>query len=174
MEFSAELGDDMVTIRSGADQSKISPVMKFFWEEQQKYLKSSSTGIRYHPMIIRYCLSLATKSSAAYDEIRYDEKKGTGFLILLSHRRLRDYKNYIKPKRGFNPNIMRELRHKLKEFSDKEKFVVLLMGEMKIQENLVWDKYNGELIGYVDIGDTDLNYATLSKVTIIASHVLVF
>ena len=45
---------------------------------------------------------------------------------------------------------------------------------MKIQENLVWDKHNGELIGYVDLGDIDLNYATLSKVATVASHVLVF
>ena len=69
---------------------------------------------------------------------------------------------------------MRELRHKVNYFSDKGKFVVLLMDEMKIQENLVWDKHNGELIGYVDLGDIDLNYATLSKVTTVASHVLVF
>ena len=27
------------------------------------------------------------------------------------------------------------------------------MDEMKIQENLVWDKHTGELIGYVDLGD---------------------
>ena len=69
---------------------------------------------------------------------------------------------------------MSELRYKVKEFSDKEKFVVLLMDKMKIQENLVWDKYNGELIGYVDLGDINLNHATLSKVTTVASHVLVF
>ena len=98
MEVSAELGGDMVTIMSGADQSKISPFMKFFWEEQQKYLKSSSTGIRYHPVIFRY-LSIAAKSSAAYNEIRYDEKKGTGSLILPNRRRLRDHKNDIKPER---------------------------------------------------------------------------
>ena len=48
------------------------------------------------------------------------------------------------------------------------------MDEMKIQENLVWDKYNGELKEYVDLGDTDLNYATLSNVTTVASHVLIF
>ena len=174
VKVSTDLGNDMVTIMSGADQSKISPFMKFFWEEQQKYLKSSSTGVRYHPMIIRYCLSLAAKSSAAYDEIRYDEKKGTGFLILPSRRRLRDYKNYIKPQRGFNPEIIHELRRKISDFSDIEKFVVLLMDEMKIQENLVWDKHSGELVGYVDLGDIDLNYATLSKVTQVATHVLVF
>ena len=74
MEVNAELGDNMVTIMSGADQSKIWPFMKFLWVDQQKYLKSSSTGIRYHPIIIRYCLSLAGKLSAAYDEIQYDEK----------------------------------------------------------------------------------------------------
>ena len=58
--------------------------------------------------------------------------------------------------------------------SDKEKFVALLRDEMKIQENLVWDKDNGKLIGYVDVGEIDLNYATLSKVTTVASHVLAF
>ena len=48
------------------------------------------------------------------------------------------------------------------------------MDEMKIQGNLVWDKENGELIGYVDLGDIDINYVTLPKVTTVASHVLVF
>ena len=93
MEVSAELN------MSSADQSKISPFIKFFWEEQHKYLKSSSTGIGYHPMTIRHCLSLAAKSIAAYDEIRHDEEKSTGFLILPSRRRLRGYKNYMKPER---------------------------------------------------------------------------
>ena len=32
---------------------------------------------------------------------------------------------------------------------------------MKIHEDLVWDKHTGDLIGYVDLGDTELNYATL-------------
>ena len=84
------------------------------------------------------------------------KKKGTGFLILPSRRCLRDYKNCMKLERGFDPNIMRELRHKVKKLSDKDKFVVLLMDELKTQENLVWDKHNGELIAYVDLGDTDL------------------
>ena len=48
------------------------------------------------------------------------------------------------------------------------------MDEMKIQENLVWDKHTGDLIGFVDLGDTDLNYATLQKTDEIATHVLAF
>ena len=164
----------MVTIMSNADHSKISPFMKFFWEEQQKYLKSRSTGIRYHPLVICYCLSVAAKSSSAYDEIRYDEKTGTWFSMLPSRCRLWDYKNYIKPQCGFNSRIVNELRNKIENFSENEKFVVLLMDKMKIQENLVWDKHSGELIGYVDLINVNLNYATLSKVEEIATHVLVF
>ena len=45
---------------------------------------------------------------------------------------------------------------------------------MKIQEDLVWDKHTGDLIGYVDLGDTELNYATLKKSEEVATHMLVF
>ena len=69
--------------------------MRLFWEEQQKYLQSSPNNVNYHPMITRYCLSLASKSAAAYDDTRYNKKAGTGFVILSSRRRLRNYKNYI-------------------------------------------------------------------------------
>ena len=145
---------------AGADQRDIPPLMKFFSEDQQKHIKCLFRGIRYHPMIIRFCLSLATKLASAYDDIRYDEKSGTGIFVLPSRRRLRDYKNYIRPERGFNKNIS-ELKNKIKNFSDNEQFFVILMYEMKIQSNLVWDKHTGEIIGYVDLADTELNYATL-------------
>ena len=169
------LNQDLRTIMSNADSTKLTPFMKLFWEEQQKYLScSSSKGIRYHPMIIRYCLSLASKSGAVYDELRYDEKTGTGVLVLPSRRRLRDYKNYIRPQRGFNGEIVNELRNKVKHFSEEERFMVLLLDEMKIQEQLVWDKHTGELIGFVDLGDIELNYATLEKTDQLATHVLVF
>ena len=48
------------------------------------------------------------------------------------------------------------------------------MDEMKVQENLVWDKHTGDLIGFVDLGDPHLNYATLEKHDEVASHILVF
>ena len=48
------------------------------------------------------------------------------------------------------------------------------MDEMKIQSNLVWDKHTGELIGYVDLGDTELNYATLEKTDNIETQILAF
>ena len=149
--------------------------MKFFWEEQQKYLNiSCKTSIRYHPMIIRYCVALQAKSAAAYNEICYDEKTGTGFVVLLRQRRLRDYKNYVHPKQGFNHEIINELKNKIKDFSDIERFMVTLFDEMQIQENLEWSRHTGDLIGFVDLGDVNLNYSTLQETNAIASHVLVF
>ena len=125
-------------------------------------------------MIILYSLLLASKSAAAYDDICYNQKTGTGFVILTSCRRLRDYKNYIGPERSFNKDIVDELLEKVKHFSDNEKLFVMLMDEMKIQENLIWDKHIGDLIGYADFGDPEFNYATLQKSTDIATHVLLF
>ena len=34
-----------------------------------------------------------------------------------------------------------------------ERFVTILFDEMKVQEDLVRDKYSDELIGFVDLGD---------------------
>ena len=45
---------------------------------------------------------------------------------------------------------------------------------MEIQYGLVWDKHSGDLIGYVDLGDVEVNYATLENTEEIASHVLLF
>ena len=167
-----EFSDDFVSIIKGTDPKKIPPFMKLFWEEQQKYLQSSKSGIRYHPMVIKFCLLLASKSPAAYEALRFNEKSQSGVLVLPSQRTLRSYKNYIRPKQGFNKEIIEELSEKIKEFSDIERFVVLLLDEMKIQENLVWDKYTGELIGFVNLGDLELNYAALKDVESVATGLL--
>ena len=34
---------------------------------------------------------------------------------------------------------------------------------MKIKENLVFDKYTGNLIGFIDLGDTDINTLNSEK-----------
>ena len=55
-----------------------------------------------------------------------------------------------------------------------ERYVTILFDEMKSQENLVWDKHSGELIGFVDLGDININYVTLENSQKLATHVLVF
>ena len=41
LTISKGIESDLVQIIAGADKSQISPFMSLFWEEQQKYLKSS-------------------------------------------------------------------------------------------------------------------------------------
>ena len=59
--------------------------MKLFWDEQQKYIQAScSSSVKYHPMVIKYCLNVAAKSSSAYSDLHYDSKTGNGILVLPS------------------------------------------------------------------------------------------
>ena len=159
------LDKDILKIMS--DQGReMTPFMQLFWQEQKKAFSRSATGVRYHPMIIRFCLSLQTKSPAAYDEWRK-----SGVLILPSQRVLRDYKNAIRPKRGFNNEVIFELKELTEDCFDIQRYVALYFDEMKIQAGLVFDKHTGELIGFVDLGDPDINFAVLEKVEL-ATHVL--
>ena len=151
-KISPELCADFVSLFSGCDQKDVPPFMKLFWEEQQKYVQSSSrSSIRYHHMIIKYCLNLAAKSSSTYIDLQYDSKSGSVILVLPSLRTFRDYKNYIKPTRGFNPAVIKELATKTSSCQPMERFVSIIFDEMKIQKDLVWDKYSGELISFVDL-----------------------
>ena len=90
----AELGKDFVSLFLKCDVNMVPPFMKLFWEEQQKYLKniSSLSSVRYHPMVIKFCLNLAAKSSSSYSDLRYNAKDGTGILVLPNLRTLWDYK----------------------------------------------------------------------------------
>lgn len=94
IEVDHNLSNDVTTILSEAQE--VTPFMKLFWRQQKKLLQSSPSGVKYHPMVIRYALSLAAKSPSCYEEIRQSK-----ILVLPSQRTLRDYRNYIRPTRGF-------------------------------------------------------------------------
>ena len=96
-----EVDNALVDIFQGIPEGKVPPFMKLFWQEQQKYLRTEHKGqLRYHPAVIKYCLSIAAKSSSAYEQLRVDSKDGSGVLILPSQGTLRSYRNYIRPKQG--------------------------------------------------------------------------
>ena len=97
---------------------KISPFMKLFWE-QQKPVFLKKIVEKYHPMIIRFYLSLATKSGSAYDELR-----NSNVLVLPSSRTLRDYRNAIKPTVGFSPKVIAELCSLTKDFRNLQRYML--------------------------------------------------
>ena len=119
--------------------------MNLFWQQQQKLFTSNPKGLRFHPVVIRFCLSLAAKSSSCYEELR-----NSGILVLPGQQTLPDYRHHIRPKPGFNKQVIQELIHTTHEYFDVESYEILLFDEMKIQSNLVFDKVPGELIGFTN------------------------
>lgn len=168
IEIDCNLSDDLTKIIDSSG-SQITPFMNLFWQQQKKLFSRSATGVRYHPMIIRFCLSLASKSPSCYEELR-----NSGVLVLPSQRRLRDYRNVIKPKRGFQKEVIDELIIEANNYFDVQRYVVLLFDEMKVLANLVFDKTTGELVGFTDLGDPEVNFAVLEKLDMVATHALVF
>ena len=143
--------------------------MNLFWQQQKKLFSSNRTGVRYHPMIIRFCLSLAAKFPSCYEELRNSK-----VLILPNQRRLKDYRNAIRPQRGFQKEVIEQLKAETDCYFDVQRYVVLLFDEMKAMANLVLDKITGKLIGSTDLGDPDLNFGVLEKVDDITSYALAF
>ena len=93
-------------------------------------------------MIIRFRLSLAAKSPSCYEELR-----NSGVFTLPSECRSNDYRNAIKPQRGFNVQVIEELKSISNSYNfDVQRYVILLFDEMKVQANLVMDKVTGELV----------------------------
>ena len=56
------------------------------------------------------------------------------------------------------------LKSETSSYFDVQRYIVLLFDEMKVNANLVLDKATGELIGFTDLGDPELNFAALEKV----------
>ena len=95
-------------------------------------------------------------------------------MIQPSLRNLRDYRYYNESARGFNRDVIKYSNQETEDFSEQKRYVVIQIDEMKIQEDLVCEKNSGQLIGFIDLGDEELNFAAFKDTSQVASHVLVF
>ena len=86
--------------------------------------------MKWHPMMVRWCLNLKLLSTSCYHALR------------TSKRTLRDYTHYVKSRSGFQDDIDDDLAKEanIKELPEYKKYIVLLIDEMKIKESLVYDK----------------------------------
>ncbi len=124
---------------------------RIFWEQQlDAASRNDARGMRWHPLMVKWCLYLRHKSSGAYDTLRE-----SGCIKLPSQRTLRDYTHYVKAIVGFSAEVDQQLFEaaKLHSCKEYERCVVLLLDEMYIKEDLVYDKHSGSLIGFADLGD---------------------
>ena len=80
------------------------PFMKLFWKKQNKYLSINPKAGKYHPMIIRFWLSLAAKSPSAYELLR-----NSNILILPSRGHLEIKKMLYDHMQGSIDRLLRKL-----------------------------------------------------------------
>ena len=119
-------------------------------------------------------LKLSCQVNSSLFRIKVWFSNRSGVLVLPSLRTLRDYRNYIKPTRGFNPDVIKDLKQKTEDFSEQERYVTILIDEMKIQEDFVWEKNLKELIRFIDLGNEELSFATSKDTNQIVTYFLVF
>ena len=114
---------------------------RIFWEVQQRASSlKDMRSMRWHPLMIQWCLYLQHLSSSAYELIRE-----SGIIKLPSQRTLRDYTYITKAKAGFSSDVDEQLMKaaKLDLCAERDKCVIILMDEMHIKEGKVYDKHTG-------------------------------
>ncbi len=130
--------------------------------------------MRWHPMMIKWCLNLKHLSTTAYHALRT-----SGFIKLPSERTLRDYilttlvAKLVSNHAEVDLVLVEEASlHSSPKWS---KYVVLLFDEMKVMESLVYDKHTSQVIGFTELGNLNDQFDELEKQDAnpsIATHIL--
>ena len=113
-----------------------------FWDQQKKVaLSSTPSAMRWHPLMIKWCLHLHHLSSSSYEALRK-----SGCLSLPSQRTLSDYTHYAKAAAGFSTAVDEQLikASQVATCAAWKKCVFIIMDEMHIREDLVYNKFSGE------------------------------
>ena len=137
-----------------------------FWLDQLKNMQALPSGRRWNPLVIKMSLYIHHLSSSAYELMRK-----SNCLALPSSRTLRDYTHYIENIPGFNKSVDQQLAEMigLNSLKEHEKFVCIVADEMKIKEGLVFNKHDGELQGFTNLGDMNNDMNSLESSDIEAS-----
>ena len=101
------LYSDLLSIMHSYDDEvkKVYPEGSFsrlFWEDQLKAASAKDARqMRWHPLMIKWCLNLKLLSGSAYHALRT-----SGFVKLPSERTLRDYIHYFSNEPGFQQEVL--------------------------------------------------------------------
>ena len=83
---------------------------RLFWQQQlSAAAKKSPKGMKWHPMMIRWCLYLRHHSGQAYEALR-----DSGVISLPSQRTLRDYTHCVQACSGFSAEVDEHLSAAMK------------------------------------------------------------
>ena len=91
-------------------------------------------------MMIKWCIHLSHYSSSGYEALRQ-----SGCIRLPSQRTIRDYTHFASAAPGFSVDIDKQIIEaaKISTCQEWEKCHFILMDEMYIKEDLVYNKHTG-------------------------------
>ena len=152
-----QMADDLTDILSN---SNMTPAQSIFMQQQVKASQlTNACGMRWHPTMVRFALSVHLTSPAAYEMMRQ-----TGMIKLPSSSTLFEYSHVEKVSEGVDETVIKSVLDRLKKFEEKhKKYHVLMADEIHISQNLVFQKSTGQMIGYTSLDDIDSEVANLEK-----------
>ena len=143
MQVSKEIRDDISKIMWG-NVSRENPDESFPWEDQMQVASvKDACAIRWHSLVVKGCFYLQQKSSGAYELLRE-----SGIIKLPLQRMLKDYTHHIRAAPGFSPKVDHQLMEsaEITTCPGFTKYVFLLMDEIHVKENLVYEKHTGMFV----------------------------
>ena len=114
----------------------------------------------WHPLIIRWCPYMHSKSSKAYDGLRQ-------FLNLPSQRTLYDYSHFTEHSTGFQLNVTKQFVKEVDRWAGDQssQYVGILFDDVKVKSDLVYDKHTVELLGCVNLDNVSNELINLQNIT---------
>lgn len=130
--------------------SEMTELQKLFLKEQVKAGKvKKSTGMKWHPVMLRLAIYLYCSSPATYNVLL-----DSGMVKLPSSRTLFDYTHVTSNVEGIQKDGLAAAHNEVKNREhDYQKYYVLMFDEMTIASNLVCKKGTGEVIGFVKLNE---------------------
>ncbi|KAK3922593.1 Transposable element P transposase [Frankliniella fusca] len=145
VQVSPKVGDDLSEILRDAN---VTPAQSIFLQQQIKASQQKKAcGMRWHPTMIRFALAIHLTSPTAYDLLRQ-----TGMVKLPHSNTLFDYSHVRPIQEGVDRVVLESVQERVRKFPEKhKKYHVLMMDEMYICQNLVFQKSSGQMIGYTSL-----------------------
>ena len=123
------------------------------WQEQKKNKSlKNKHQMHWHPLVIRFALSLLYSSRVAYRTTT-----SSGFLALPSEQTLRDHTHWCSTHSGVQFEYIEQAKKVMSQqgVSEEERQFTLLFDEMKVKGGLVFRKSTERLVGFYDLGETN-------------------
>ena len=132
-----------------------------FWKQQEEAARmKNASSMRWHPLMIKWCLYLRHVSGRAYETLR-----SSGCIHLPSQRTLRDYTHFVSAATGFSEEVdkMLAIAADVDKCPEREKYTAILLDEMYIKEDLVYNKHTNALVGFTNLGEINHHLLTFER-----------